>query len=243
MRDHHKVYEIPVQTETVESLVETTRETQRKAGAKILGETRPGFVELAVSAHSYADELMERAAEWFFPPLACAEGCNYCCHIPVNVSIAEVVAIMDYVEGNFSPARRAEIKERIDQRCSQLETVGDRNSVNIRCPLLDDSGACSVYPVRPLACRGFNSTDLEACRLRFEQPGKSVSSPAFGYNVYAAIGVAQGVQLSLKDAGHDPVQLDLIKALEMFWDDPSGVLEEWREGGERALESAERFED
>ncbi|MCA9791126.1 MAG: hypothetical protein KC910_05000, partial [Candidatus Eremiobacteraeota bacterium] len=59
MREREKTYEIPVQSESVESLVETTRETERLAGGQILEETRPGFLELAVDAYSYAEELIE----------------------------------------------------------------------------------------------------------------------------------------------------------------------------------------
>lgn len=213
-------------------------------GGQILEETRPGFIELAVGAHAHAKELIDEAVETHQPPLACSKGCDYCCHFPVNVSVPEVVAIIDYVERHFSPSQQQALGERIrEKRRALLQLTADqRRHTNIRCPLLKEDGCCSVYRVRPLGCRGFNSTDVEACRRRFEQPDKDISNPAFGYNVFAARGVAQGVRLALKDAGLEPLQLDLIKALHLFWDDPSGVVKKWRKKGTRAIKSAVAFD-
>ena len=36
------------------------------------------------------------------------------------------------------------------------------------CPLLDSDGACSIHPVRPLACRGVASLDSSCCRSAFD---------------------------------------------------------------------------
>lgn len=244
MREREKTYEIPVQSESVESLVETTRETERLAGGQILEQTRPGFLELAVDAYSYAEELIDEAAERYYPPLACSQGCDYCCHLPVSVSVAEVVAVLDYVQQNFSAPRREALRQRVAARYQDVVELTDeqRKHTNIRCPLLDDDGRCSVYPVRPLACRGFNSTDVEACRRRFEHPELELSNPAFGYNVQAALGVAQGVQQALQDAGLEPIELDLTRALRLFWNDPQRVLKKWRKRGRRAIKSAQRSE-
>ncbi|MGE0491935.1 MAG: YkgJ family cysteine cluster protein [Vulcanimicrobiota bacterium] len=243
MGEHKKTtYDIPVESESAESLVETTRETERLAGGQILEETRPGFLELAVDAYAYAEELIDQAAKRYYPPLACSQGCSYCCHLPVSVSVAEVVAVLDYVQENFSADEREALRQRVAQRYQEVVELSDqeRKHTNIRCPLLDEAGRCSVYPVRPLACRGFNSTDLEACRQRFEHPELDLSNPAFGYNVQAALGVAQGVQQALQDAGLEPIELDLIRALRLFWSDPQRVLKKWRKRGRRAIKAAQR---
>ena len=47
-------------------------------------------------------------------------------------------------------------------------SVDDRAAARVPCPLLDDHGACSVHPARPLLCRGYNSCDRDGCLAAFE---------------------------------------------------------------------------
>ncbi len=236
--------ETQVTPDIVDTLVKTTRKRQRLTGGQILRETRPGFLELAVSAQSYAEELLEDAQRRYHPPIACSEGCDYCCHIAVNVSVPEVLVILDYIDRHFSESEKEALGERVrDRRRALLSLSGqERKLTNVRCPLLGEDGACSVYPRRPLSCRGFNSTDVEACRQRYERPDLDLSNPAFGYNLYATRGIAQGLKSALEDAEFEPVELDLIKALHLFWDDADRVVKKWRKKGAKAIKSARRFD-
>jgi Fe-S-cluster containining protein len=78
--------------------------------------------------------------------LACVKGCAACCrsHKGIPVYPLEIMGLYWYcVEQLQEPTR-----ERLRQRLAQDEG-------RIGCPfLLDD--ACSVHPMRPMACRQFN---------------------------------------------------------------------------------------
>ncbi len=78
--------------------------------------------------------------------LACARGCSSCCttHVTIPVYPLEVVGIYWYViEKMLGPERQA-LK-------AQLNEFGAGKA----CPFLIE-GACSIHPMRPLACRHFN---------------------------------------------------------------------------------------
>lgn len=74
----------------------------------------------------------------------CQSGCAYCCKIPVDVSQIEAELISNYTN-----------KNRNDY--SNLKKVNNKYSY---CPFLDTQKAtCSIYTVRPLACRCFFTLD------------------------------------------------------------------------------------
>lgn len=84
--------------------------------------------------------------------LACAKGCSSCCstHQDIPVYPLELMGMTWYViEKLQSP-----IREQLKQQLEQLEVLNS-------CPFLLD-GACSIHPVRPIACRQFNVLD-KAC--------------------------------------------------------------------------------
>lgn len=76
--------------------------------------------------------------------VACHKGCDTCCLKPTVPFIdPELAAISWYASEVLSGEARTEVKERLLDHEARLE-----------CPFLID-GACSIYPVRPLACRQF----------------------------------------------------------------------------------------
>lgn len=76
--------------------------------------------------------------------VACHKGCSACCKsMQIDVLRQEISTISWYV----SEIMDFESQERIKPRLLQRQDLTE-------CPfLLDD--ACSIYPVRPLTCRGF----------------------------------------------------------------------------------------
>lgn len=92
-------------------------------------------------------------------PSACSAGCSYCCHVNVDVTRAEVLAIAERVRD------RADLIQTLAQRTPM--TDDERWRAKVPCALLDDTGHCSVYDLRPLRCRAFHSYSLAACRDAF----------------------------------------------------------------------------
>jgi hypothetical protein len=60
----------------------------------------------------------------------------------------------------------ARLRGRNERLCARVAemSVADRARAAVPCPLLDTKkGTCTVHPVRPLLCRGYNSYDVAAC--------------------------------------------------------------------------------
>lgn len=117
----------------------------------------------------YADidvEVAERAAGHALP---CKAGCDACCHESVFVSAPEFLAVAAYLMDEHPvEGRRAIVGEmralaaRFEDELELLETIPpgvERDEVaarvRFRCPLLANSGRCSVYEARELNGRTF----------------------------------------------------------------------------------------
>lgn len=160
--------------------------------------------------------------------IACKAGCNYCCHLYVQVTPLEAIRLARAVLVRPAPEVAA-IRARIaaaDAKTRGMDAT-DRNILAVPCPVLED-GKCSAYADRPLVCRGANSADVNACRAGMGS-AEGVPLPTFIHqrNVYAAVG--QGAVQGLNDAGLRPSLLELIAALAVAIEhtDP---LAAWRSG-------------
>lgn len=110
------------------------------------GADHPPWLADLLRAYALMDAAMaERVAASALRgrPSVCRRGCPTCCRQPVPLTAVEARGIEWYASLILSgPSRQA------------LKRVLLARDVAARCPfLLDD--ACSIYPVRPLACREF----------------------------------------------------------------------------------------
>jgi len=105
------------------------------------------------------------------PGFACAAGCAWCCYQQVAVAPAEAIAIAKYVAATFSAAALALLKTRLAALDSGAHGLGPRGRARLKspCAFLVDN-ACSIYPVRPLRCRGVYSRNAAHCRWAMETP-------------------------------------------------------------------------
>ena len=110
------------------------------------------------------DEIEERHIT-DFEDIACKKGCSWCCYKQVGVSPLEVFLIAEHLKNKRMKISLEDIKSRLtalDQITNGL-TSEARLSSQLPCAfLVEDS--CSIYEVRPLACRGGNSIDADLCR-------------------------------------------------------------------------------
>jgi Fe-S-cluster containining protein len=109
--------------------------------------------------------------------LACKPGCAHCCKLLVHCLPHEAVDVVEYIRfsDRFTREQRAQILERL-RAVVKLTAGVDANvyrALDVACPFLGEDHRCMVYPVRPLACHAFGSTDVAVCKLEKEDDGRS----------------------------------------------------------------------
>ena len=156
---------------------------------------------------------------------------------PVAASAPEVLAIASFVRERFDEERRAALNARVEANIAA--TVGmdmsRRDRVRLDCPFLE-AGKCTVYEVRPVACRGYSSYSVDDCRKDFERPGTGVDvhTNDFRELVYGAI--REGLATACKSASVEHRLLELVRAYRIASEDPT-LAETWRSRPE-AFETA-----
>jgi len=138
----------------------------------------PSLLELAELAAAYAEQGFERAGgEARTAALACRRGCAFCCHLPVETTAAEAARGLEYARAHLDDAGFAALVARIEAADAAYPLSSDQPPArHPPCPFLVD-GACLVYAVRPLACRGWNSTDAAACESAYLEGIAAVTVP------------------------------------------------------------------
>lgn len=172
-------------------------------------------------------------------PVACHDGCAHCCYQAVGVSVPEVLAIDAHVRATRTPADLEELTARIrdaDDRTHGM-TSAERLSPDLPCPFLVNE-ACSIYQARPLACRGTNSLDADACAALLREPDARAAFvagertfPCYLEPLRASHAIHAGLQLALDELhGLDTHPLELTAAMRVMFDDPVRVAEDWLAG-------------
>ena len=197
-------------------------------------------IELGLSAMAGASKIIDGALSLAGEqPLACHAGCAHCCYQAVGVSVPEVLAIYWHLKETSSAQSFESRLDRVRQADTKTRGLSDaeRLSPEYPCPFLDDE-RCSIYEVRPLACRGKNSLDAEACksslhdaRVREQFLAGTFAVPCFTQPVRAFHAVAAGVQLALHELhGLWMLPLELTAAFRILADAPDETSEAWLSG-------------
>ena len=142
-----------------DSQVETAFQQQRAATIAELQASRrqAAVLRLAEQVHqgmsAAIDALPSKAQH------ACAPGCFFCCYLPLDVLAPEVFRIAAHLKQTRSPEEFATLVYR-------LGTHGQHDFGARPCAFLAD-GRCSIYEVRPMVCRGYNSLSKERCEAYY----------------------------------------------------------------------------
>lgn len=146
-------------------------EAQDSAAAKmfLMGEIqkwaeviREDLQEDKMAAVREVMEAMDRTIKEGNRENSCKKGCNFCCRINVDVMPEEAEVIAEYCRENDIPISKDYLKKQMKIR---KEEIGFSSVA--ACVFLKD-GECSIYPVRPLACRKYLvATPPEDCDIKF----------------------------------------------------------------------------
>ncbi|HRY91139.1 MAG TPA: YkgJ family cysteine cluster protein [Candidatus Gracilibacteria bacterium] len=126
-------------------------------------------MEKGVAAMLKAFELTDKtvqeqlATSGLKEKVACRKGCSACCEQPeLPILNAEIETIGDHIKNRIGRELRRKILKKVERQ----------KPSSMACPFLIDK-ACSIYAVRPLACRTFHMVGLQ-CR-----PGENILNTRF----------------------------------------------------------------
>jgi hypothetical protein len=197
-------------------LIDITATGQRHATVEILREARTAekLDELADNALSFADSMLAGLLPNLPPerPLACKEGCSWCCVLLVQTTIPEVLRIARHLRQTLTEVQVHDLLRKIDDALAERQQ-GRR----VPCPLLQ-AERCCVYSVRPLNCWGWNSHDAQRCQV-YAETGRG-STPVYLPQKEIADGVSHGVIQGLGQVGLSGQSVELLSALKIALETP-----------------------
>jgi Fe-S-cluster containining protein len=160
-------------------------------------------------------------------PSACCKGCNFCCHLPVATSVPQISVIADHVKSTFKPSEVQDLRKRMEEYQTSVARHPSGKGLAL-CPLNVD-GACSIYDVRPTACRSFNSTDAGACERALANDWETKIPMDYG-PIGAELAVQAGYRFAQLFHRQPYVPVPLIPALGLALDHPDRVhIEDYEE--------------
>lgn len=186
------------------------------------------------NAVGFAETMTQKFRHPESPPVACQEGCYWCCYQAVPVSAPEAFRITRYLLHDVADDLRAELVDKL--RKLDFETHGatpsTRAKFRLPCAFLRD-GRCMVYSVRPLACAEFTSYNVEDCKRgqRFGFTSQSVIHEKARMVVFNAVqrGLFEGLRTALPSADNEI--LELSAAVLAAIASPDGA-KEWLQGSD-----------
>ncbi|MDB6166403.1 MAG: putative zinc-or iron-chelating protein [Lacunisphaera sp.] len=146
--------------------------------------------------------------------VACRDGCDFCCRVPVDVQAHEVFFAANHIQVHFSPAALLEVIDKLAAHRVRVAALaaGERATSRSPCALLV-AGSCSVYAGRPEACRSHHTSDAAVCEANMADPAVNLSKvyiPALRARMFA---VMLGLDEAIEAAGYDERSYDFGSAL------------------------------
>ncbi len=160
--------------------------------------------------------------------VGCRKGCHACCHQMVICYPFEVFPLAAVLSAR-APVDLAPTLAAFHAQLDLPLTPAARYGLRFPCPLLS-AGRCSVYDVRPMACRALYSASREACDNALAGLGgdvpyivePSVMAAAFNQGIASAIHKKRGLDIEFVEMGGA-----LLTALA----DVDAAFELWQRGG------------
>ncbi len=197
-------------------------ENVRRAGAMYLAGHRAEDAVIAFVANVQhgVDGLVAKARA-DGKRIDCEAGCSHCCKARVETSAPEVFAIVTEIDGRPT-AERTELIAALERRVALPSQADATWATRSACPFLIDH-LCSIYAVRPTACRKAHSTDVTRC---------ASYAPFIPQDLALALGaqaLIRGTTMAYADFGVDATGVELVGAVVAALHDPS-MRRRWVEG-------------
>ena len=175
-------------------------------------------VLLMQSFHRFEDNVESQAEA--YPEIACHKGCAACCTVRVIATAPEVLLAARYIRAaeDLLKQKGIDLMQRLADADLATRDCDEQQRVKLRhrCPYID-KGACIIYPVRPLACRGHASYDKRACTDA--AAGKRDEIPYSIPHMDIRSMVQNAMQSALRDASYPWATYELNHALRIALED------------------------
>ncbi len=184
-------------------------------------------VDACVTLVSRVDGLLEQAAQHLpdaGAALACRIGCNFCCHLRVNVLPHEAIALFRHLQSRMPPATADRVRTRLRQYTGSAAVPDARRA----CAFLVD-GECAAYESRPSACAGYHSLSRQRCEQSFQEPALPAGTVALESLMRVAMALEDGVSAALQTQGLSHIPAELHTAVAALLADPA-LIARWRAG-------------
>lgn len=150
--------------------------------------------------------------------VACAPGCNFCCHLRVGVFRHEAAALLHELRTRIATVDAAAIEQRILANAQRVDalTPAQHRAAGLACAFLVD-GRCGAHAVRPAACAAYHSLSRERCERSFRHPGDAGTPrnarPALLELQVLGTALIEATQAAYAAAGKPGEQQELHQAL------------------------------
>lgn len=158
---------------------------------------------------------------------ACEAGCSYCCHISVAASFSEAYLVAQLLRESLAVGELLGFCMRLAEE--EALSSSERLKSNTPCAFLGDQRLCSIYDVRPMACRGWHSLDVAACERGFASGDPGAEVPTIEGRMSTASAVSFALCTAAMDAGLDGRPVRLVAAVRAMLEEPDRI-HRWLQG-------------
>lgn len=154
--------------------------------------------------------------------LDCKKGCHYCCGLTVKVAMPELYIIFEHLLKTHTQDELTDLQRQLSvytETFNRCETREEK--IAMPCTFLKD-GVCSIYSVRPLSCRAWNSSDSDLCRRYLTDFSLDIPTSISHYAPYDS--VRKAVVSTLHVAGLQTTTEELNAGMLRLLEDEFGEL-------------------
>lgn len=209
-----------------------------------------GLLYLTENLYATIDELLEvfeSRLKKENQKIDCKKACHWCCTQAVFINPREAQYIFEYLKSNFEAKELAVFKSKISSKDLNTKAMSLKNILIHKddCPFLKEK-TCSVYPVRPMACRIYLSMSLKSCKSFFKHPeSKTDYAKLYSFPLHAGRMLNEGIAAFLRDKKFDVPALSLESAMNHILN-TENAIESWLSGEKKFPEpdySEKEYED
>lgn len=174
-----------------------------------------GAIESLYAAIDGLNDSIVALAERQNMKVACHKGCHWCCHQAVYANSYELHYLSERIKAVIPRERIARWAEAAEAKAARTSQMSEAEIANYKhpCAFLEN-GACSIYAVRPMACRIYLSTSLPSCLEFYKNPENKDNYPALiEFPLRAGRMLNEGFMAALKENGIDTAEFRLEEGL------------------------------